>query len=115
MTCDQGHEQSWADQRFGCFECGLRKVQTFSLRHGMRGDMRDYREDLARFPCDPEALVDGPRALSKLKDKRKREGWEFQKERQTEPSIKKRTSDEIVREAVQRAKAKGCVPDGGFE
>lgn len=47
------------------------------IRHGMRGDMQDYREDLARFPNDPEAFVDGPRALEKLKDKRKRAGWQL--------------------------------------
>lgn len=44
------------------------------IRHTMKGDMSDYREDLARFPGDPQAFVDGPRALKRLIDQRKREG-----------------------------------------
>lgn len=50
------------------------KPSMFTIRHGMRGDMRDYREDLARFAGDPRAFVDGPRSLQKLIDQTKREG-----------------------------------------
>lgn len=62
------------------------------IRHGLKGDCADYREDLARprsefmadpeTPAgwdprrgDPEAYVDGPRAVQRLIDKRKRQGW----------------------------------------
>lgn len=45
------------------------------IRFGMRGTMQDYREDLAAFPGDPDAFIDGPAALKKLKDKRKAQGW----------------------------------------
>ena len=41
----------------------------------MKGDMHDYREDMARFPGDPQAYVDGPTAVRKLRDRRLREGW----------------------------------------
>ena len=74
-------EQPWAaDAILGCPWCGKRVYRAmgrvnFQFRHGMKGDMRDYREDLARFPNDPEAFVDGPTAVRKLLDKRKREGW----------------------------------------
>lgn len=82
----------------------------FKLRHGMKGDMRDYRDDLARFVGDPEAHVDGPRALKKLIDKRKRQGWQMgQLQSPTQP--KQRSSMEIVTESYLRAKAKGFIPD----
>lgn len=84
--CDQGHEQNEThgmleDPEIVCWQCKARnvmrrsiKVAQFSFRHGMRGDMRDYREDLARFKGDPRAFVDGPRSLQKLIDQTKREG-----------------------------------------
>jgi len=75
IVCERGHPQSWIDTRFGCADCGRRRAPHPKIRHGIRGDCRDYREDLARFPGDPEAYVDGPRSLQKLIDKRKRQGW----------------------------------------
>ncbi len=79
------HEQRWAsDPLERCPECRSpvyrvveRGRMRFQFRHGMKGDMRDYREDLARFKGDPEAYVDGPRSVQKLIDKRKREGWQM--------------------------------------
>lgn len=38
-------------------------------------DRTGYQPCLARYPNDPTAYVDGPRALSKLIDDRKRRGW----------------------------------------
>lgn len=109
--CDKGHVQSWADQKFGCADCGKRKVQSFTMRHSMKGDMRDYREDLARFPNDPEAYVDGPTSLSKLKDKRKREGWDLDGEFTLDSNFKRKSSGEIAAEAYRRARDKNFVPD----
>lgn len=84
---DQGYNgllpENWRDSvQFQCsclgepehLEIVITNKAITTIRHGMKGDMQDYREDLARFPGDPEAFVDGPRALSKLMDKRKREG-----------------------------------------
>lgn len=74
-------EQPWAaDALLGCPDCGLRVYRTigrvnFQFRHGMKGDCHDYREDMARFPRDPQAYVDGPAAVRKLRDRRLREGW----------------------------------------
>lgn len=34
-----------------------------------------YEPQLARFPGDPEANVNGRASLQKLADQRKREGW----------------------------------------
>ena len=83
--CSKGFDvdQPWAaDALSECVHCFApvyrvieRGRQRFQFRHGMKGDMRDYREDLARFPGDPEAYVDGPRAVQKLWDKRRRQGW----------------------------------------
>jgi predicted nucleic acid-binding Zn ribbon protein len=82
--CPEGHEQIQVhgmgeDPEILCETCsGLCKrvirPASMKVRHVLKGDCRDYREDLARFPNDPEAFVDGPRALKKLLDKRKREG-----------------------------------------
>lgn len=75
----------------------------------VRNDGFDYREDLARFPNDPQACVDGPRALQKLKDQRRREGWTF-KPLDTVRSEKPPTTDpnrSLAREAYEAARAKG--------
>lgn len=82
----------------------------FRFRHGMKGDCRDYRDDLARFAGDPEAYVDGPRSLQKLIDKRKREGWEIKKGFDAPSEPKLRSSQEVVREAYERAAARGFTP-----
>lgn len=67
-----------------CPDCGNEvyvsiPVPRMNLRRLKRSihESHDYREDLARFKNDPDCYVDGPRALSKLKDKRKRAGWEM--------------------------------------
>jgi len=60
-----------------CFSAVYRVIQRpkWNIRHSLKGDMREYREDLARFSRDPEAFCDGPTAVKKLIDKRKRQGW----------------------------------------
>lgn len=73
--CPNDHKLSWADRRFGCAKCGKRKCRKAKIRFTQRHDYKDYREDLARFPGDPEAYVDSPTAVNKLIDKRKRDGW----------------------------------------
>lgn len=86
-----------------------RAALRFSLRHGMKGDCRDYRDDLARFAGDPQAYVDGPRALQKLKDQRQREGWVFHDSfaQATGESIKEpeQPMEQAVWEAYERARA----------
>lgn len=83
----------------------------------MRGDMRDYREDLARFPNDPEAYVDGPTALAKLKDKRLREGWTFSPISQAKGNVVRDDPDDhkdLMRESfeeAQREVAQGLHPN----
>lgn len=96
-----------------CRNCGAPMqivvgVPQIRVRHGMRGDMRDYREDLARFPNDPEALVDGPRALQRLMDKRKRQGWEIMPlsaagTGEASVSGAEPSSEQILRKAYQEA------------
>lgn len=84
------------------------KSPQIRIRHAMRGDMRDYREDLARFPNDPEALVDGPTALRKLKDRRKRQGWDLQPLRSAPGEavlpVEEPSSAQIVRESYDEAR-----------
>lgn len=81
--CDEGHVQQIVHGRSDaavatCWCAAPTRivigVVPFTFRYGMRGDMRDYREDLARFKGDPRAFVDGPRSLAKLIDQTKREG-----------------------------------------
>lgn len=82
----------------------------FNIRHGMRGDMHDYRDDLARGPGDPEAYVDGPAAVRKLIDKRKREGWIFHKDFSSALGDGPKTAkpaEQMAREAYERARDKG--------
>lgn len=90
--CEQGHdvlvvqpmseEPRTTCEEEGCTATCYRVIRAgkpgFKIPHRLRRtDMVDYREDLARFPNDPEAWVDGPRALAALMDKRKRAGWTF--------------------------------------
>lgn len=132
-TCHQGHPLSWADERFGCAECGRRRVSgghriAYALR-GKDGCGSDYREDLARTKPeymrdprwkpgmgDPEAYVDGPRAVKKLLDKRKREGWTVDPDLYsramagpTEPTTE--DSERIIRQAYEAAAAEGFAID----
>lgn len=82
----------------------------FAFRHGMKGTMHDYRDDLARFPGDPQAYVDGPRAVQKLIDQRKREGWQFHKDYSQalgDGPKSPKTGEQIAREAFERARDKG--------
>jgi hypothetical protein len=84
------------------------------FRHGMKGDCRDYRDDLARFAGDPEAYVDGPAALQKLIDKRKRQGWQMSRDFSSalgEGPNPDQTTEEMAREAYERARAKGFTPE----
>jgi hypothetical protein len=82
------------------------------IRHALKGDCRDYRSDLARFPGDPQAYVDGPRALERLKTQRQREGWEFHKDwshADAQPAPMK-SGEQIAREAYEAAAARGFNP-----
>jgi len=78
--CSNKHKLSWADRRFGCAKCGKRKCRKAKIRLTQRHDYRDYREDLARFPNDPQAYVNSDGQVKKLIDQRKREGWTFRKD-----------------------------------
>lgn len=99
-----------------CPECGAPVYRAivglrFRFSHSLKNDGFDYREDLAAKPNDPEAYVDGPRALRKLIDKRKRQGWQIGKLEDAAPSEPKfRSSEDVVREAYERAAAKGFTP-----
>lgn len=99
-----------------CFSASyIRRIGRVGMKigHSLRNDGRDYREDLARFPGDPQAMVDGPRALQKLKDQRRREGWEFQTLDQAGSAGPPKTDPNrsIAREAYEAAKAKGFNPE----
>lgn len=111
-VCENGHEQSWADRTFGCGRCGQRKTPGISFSRTLSNPY-DYREDLAAYPGDPEAFVSSKTDVDKLVDKRLREGWERTERKSSPRETHKKTSDEIVREAYQRASAKGFNPDGG--
>ena len=76
---------------------------------GPKGTGHDYRDDLAAFVGDPDAFIDGPRALSKLKDKRKRQGWSFKKIDMV--SSRGAPKGSMAAEAYRRAKNKGFIPD----
>lgn len=83
------------------------------IGQSLRNDGVDYREDLARFPNDPQAIVDGPRALRKLKDQRQREGWQFQNIDQAASAAPPKTDPNrsLAREAYEAARAKGFHPE----
>lgn len=59
---------------------GTPAVKVRRSLQGADGIGSDYREDLARFPGDPEAFVTGPTSLRRLIDKRKRQGWRQREE-----------------------------------
>ncbi len=88
------------------------------IPHHLKGDCSDYRSDLARFPNDPEAFVDGPRAVKKLWDKRQRQGWR-RKEGGWDEALNKvpklKDPEQQVREAYERARAKNFTPDSEGE
>lgn len=83
------------------------------IGQSLKNDGYDYREDLARFPNDPEACVDGPAALRKLKDKRQRQGWQFQSVDQAASAGPPKTDPNrsLAREAFEAARAKGFNPE----
>lgn len=102
--------------RTNCPICGqdtflarIRKFPKAKFGQTLKNDGLDYREDLSRFPGDPEALVDGPRALKKLKDKRQREGWQFRSISEARSASPPQTDPnrDLVLEAYRAAEAKG--------
>ena len=108
---------SWVTDRFGLpNKRGRRKVlhKRPIIRWGLRDEnWVDYRDDMARFPGDPEAMVNGPTSVKKLIDKRKRQGWieglpfnEMQPKTE-DMELPKVNSEEFVREAYRRAEATG--------
>lgn len=110
-----------------CPKCGsavYRSIQSVRLNvRKLKRDVHhshDYREDLARFPNDPEARVDGPRALRKLMDKRKREGWTMERDltdchdgfgSSATGEIGAAGDDKIMNEAYEAARAEGFSLD----
>jgi hypothetical protein len=103
---------SWADERFGCKRNRLPKIST---RHGVRRHEVDYREDLSRFPGDPEAYVSGERDVAKLIDKRKREGWRIGESTFADIANDKgpaaKTGEQIAKEAYEAAAARNFEPE----
>ncbi len=87
-----------------------RESPRFTLRSVNRRFETDYREDLSRFPGDPQAYVSGPRELQRLIDQRKREGWSvgertFDDLANAKPPEMK-PGEQMVREAYEAAKAR---------
>lgn len=65
-----------------CPSCGSKVRRSIKARNLQimvkekhRPGYADYREDLARFPGDPQAFVTTPQAVERLKSQRQREGW----------------------------------------
>ena len=116
--CSFTINQTMAEDRIAsCPACGgkvvqvIDKIPSVRVRYALRGTGHDYREDLARFPNDPEAYVDGPTAVRKLLDKRKRQGWEVRERvENTRPEPKN-----LAAEAYESAKAKGFRFDHELE
>jgi len=116
MKCEKGlvKMQTMSDDALThCPDCGgpiQRIIQSCGIKipHSMKVRV-DYRDDLARYPGDPTAWVDGPRALSKLMDDRKRMGWEMKPLEMT--SKTEAPKGTLAAEAYKRAKAKGFIPD----
>lgn len=67
--------RNWREYRRG-FVFGAPGIRISRALQGEDGQGRDYRDDLAAYPGDPDAWVDGPRSLRRLVDRRQREGWE---------------------------------------
>lgn len=101
----------------GFTEVVIRRCPPVSIRHGMRESTLtngDYREDLARFPNDPEAFVDGPTALKKLIEKRKRQGIDYQPVSNAAPAVEDENPaprKSLIAEAYEEAKASNFNPD----
>lgn len=113
--CPEPHHLSWGDATFGCpGRNGKRRLQ--GRVKISRKFMSEYREDLARFPGDPQAYVDGPKSLQKLWDQRQREGWTEDKDlyhralRGYEAVQDTRSSEELIHEAYKAAEATGFDP-----
>lgn len=92
----------------------LRRVGCPSVRIRYRdratsGGKLDYHPELARFPGDREAFVDGERALRKLVDARRRQGWELYKDWGELDALSRPTDDEpeagVFMECLEEAKA----------
>lgn len=102
-----------------CPECRtntfLRRIERAPMQRmgqSVRNDGFDYREDLAKFPGDPTAYVDGPRQLKRLMDSRKREGWQFSNLDQARMDPPKTDpTRSLAREAYEAARAKGFNPE----
>lgn len=92
-----------------------RQSPRFSVRSINRQCELDYREDLSRFPNDPQALVSGPRDLKRLIDQRKREGWRVGERTLEDVANTKppefKSSEQIAGEAYEAAKATGFQPN----
>lgn len=69
-----GIRAAWREYRRG-YVFGAPAFRIARSLQGADGQGHDYRDDLAARPGDPDAWVDGPRALRRLIDRRKREGW----------------------------------------
>lgn len=91
------------------FLARIRKAPPMKIGGSLKNDGFDYREDLSRFPNDPEALVDGPTSLNKLKEKRLRQGWTFKRMDEARSASPPQTDPNrsLGREAYEAAKAKG--------
>ena len=96
---------------------------------GADGQGFDYREDLARHATeyrrdprwkpgmgDPEAYVDGPRAVAKLWDKRQRQGWvkdpgRYERAAEGFESAAEASGAKLISEAYDEAAATGFNPE----
>ena len=67
--------ESWDELKARHRKLTFGKVAKVPALRFKRSWKREYREDLARFPSDPQANVTGPLALRRLVEQRKREGW----------------------------------------
>ncbi len=130
------HEKTWADEKFGCVKRNGKRGLRFGgikIAHALKVE-HDYREDLARSQVeiaqdperprwwrpgmkDPEAYVDGPVAVKKLLDKRKRQGWVedsdmYAKAAKGNTDDNIRSDDNLIEKAYEMAKAEGFKLEG---
>lgn len=87
----------------------VKNIPNMRISHKLRGDGIEYREDLARFPDDPRAMVSGPRDVKRLIDQTKREGAQVRplhEARSASPPVTD-PNRSLAREAYEAAKAKG--------
>lgn len=116
-TCRRGYKElvAYEDRHTACKECGHPvRIAIQAVPHkvsrklkGADGTGSDYRSDLARYPGDPRARVDGPAAVEKLIEQTKREGAEVSTQPPTLTQPKTKTGEEILGEAYLAAKEKG--------